>query len=167
MSEERDSRLSELDNSKYHRRQKKRKDEIAVGLAATIGFGAAYFITNLWFLIFPLVFVGLIPLCVGISKLLRRKRIPEQKIEQNIKIDKENGNYYDDINCLTDEPLQVDCTMALGKECRLIGSFAVSLYRGKRHVFKCLEPMKATTRCRRCSEVPARSSSRRATSRRG
>lgn len=64
-----------------HRREKKKKhsDEIAVGVAATLGFSIAMFFTNLWFLIFPLVFVGLIPLFVGIYKSMKRKEIPGKK----------------------------------------------------------------------------------------
>lgn len=61
--------------------KKKHKDEIAVGIAATLGFTVALIFTKLWFLIFPLVFVGLIPLFVGISKSFKRKEIPVQKVE--------------------------------------------------------------------------------------
>jgi class 3 adenylate cyclase len=71
----------ETGGMKRHRSKKKeRKDELAVGIAATLGFAAALFITDIWLFIFPLVFVGLIPLLSGISKLLKRKQLPEQAI---------------------------------------------------------------------------------------
>ncbi|MBN2534115.1 MAG: adenylate/guanylate cyclase domain-containing protein [Spirochaetales bacterium] len=60
-------------------RKKRHKDEIAVGIAATLGFAIAIFLTKIWFLIFPLVFVGLIPLFTGISKSLKRKELTGQE----------------------------------------------------------------------------------------
>jgi hypothetical protein len=65
-------------HKKFAGRKKNKNDEMAVGIAATLGFGVALFFTKIWFLVFPLVFVGLIPLLVGITRLLKRKRLPEQ-----------------------------------------------------------------------------------------
>ncbi|MBN2440897.1 MAG: adenylate/guanylate cyclase domain-containing protein [Spirochaetales bacterium] len=76
--------------SRKHRGSKKSaNEEIAVGIAAALGFGAALFITKLWFLIFPFMFVGLIPLFVGISKLFKEKRLPENQTGHVTAADKE------------------------------------------------------------------------------
>jgi len=89
MIEDNNSGFSENDNRNHHNRPKKGKDEIAVGIAVTIGFGAAYFITHIWFLIFPLVFAGLIPLFTGILKAFRRKKLPSQGTKKTVSIDRE------------------------------------------------------------------------------
>ncbi|MBN1697112.1 MAG: hypothetical protein JW881_06335 [Spirochaetales bacterium] len=52
-----------------------KNDEVAVGIAATLGFGIALFFTKIWWLIFPLVFVGLIPLMTGLRKLMTAKKL--------------------------------------------------------------------------------------------
>ena len=86
--------FNELEDKRKHKKElremrKKGNEEIAVGIAATIGFAAAYFFTKMWFLLFPLIFVGLIPLSVGLSKLFKKKIIPEQQKEQGNNVDKE------------------------------------------------------------------------------
>jgi hypothetical protein len=63
-------------------REKSGPESIAVGLVATIGFGAAFFLMpgNNWWLIFPMVFIGLMPMAAGIAKLFsRKKELPEEQ----------------------------------------------------------------------------------------
>ncbi|MBN1522973.1 MAG: hypothetical protein JW904_00710 [Spirochaetales bacterium] len=73
-------------NFQHMRKQKKSgPEEIAVGLVATIGFGGAllYLGQNFWWLVFPLIFIGLMPLATGIAKLFSSKnkepQLPKNK----------------------------------------------------------------------------------------
>jgi len=65
---------------RHGKEQKNAPETIAVGLVATIGFGAGFFFfPEHWWLIFPMVFVGLMPLAAGIGQLFsRQKNIPEK-----------------------------------------------------------------------------------------
>jgi class 3 adenylate cyclase len=56
------------------------RELIPVGIVATGGFGAALIWFNVLWLVFPLIFVGLMPLGIGISRLLsRRKKIKSER----------------------------------------------------------------------------------------
>jgi hypothetical protein len=79
----------DMGHKRYSGRKRHKNDEMAVGIAATVGFGAALFFTKIWFLVFPLVFVGLIPLLVGITRLLKRKDLPEKVEERKKPVDRE------------------------------------------------------------------------------
>jgi class 3 adenylate cyclase len=59
---------------------KEEKDDprelLGVGTAASLGFGAALAYFGSFWLIFPLIFIGLIPLGIGITKLIKPERTP-------------------------------------------------------------------------------------------
>ncbi len=50
------------------------KELLGVGTAASLGFGAALAYFGSFWLIFPLIFIGLIPLGIGITKLIKPER---------------------------------------------------------------------------------------------
>ncbi len=50
------------------------KELVGVGTAATLGFGGALLYFGSFWLIFPLIFIGFIPLGIGLGKLINRKR---------------------------------------------------------------------------------------------
>jgi len=77
MMDEMDEMPGKFRRMRRVRQEKKQKgaaEQIAVGLVATIGFGACfYFFPGQWWFIFPMIFVGLMPLASGIAGLFTRK----------------------------------------------------------------------------------------------
>lgn len=57
----------------WHRRERKSANQIPVGIAGTIGFGTALALTGIWWMVIPLTLIGLIPLCMGIAGLFKKK----------------------------------------------------------------------------------------------
>ena len=62
------------------------RELIPVGIVATGGFGAALIWFNALWLVFPLIFIGLMPLGIGISHLLsRRKRMKWERARMPVR----------------------------------------------------------------------------------
>jgi hypothetical protein len=64
----------------HHRHDEHSKSpftSIMTGIMFACAFGAAWFFTKSWFFIFPLVFVGLMPIINGLSRLSGRKKYKE------------------------------------------------------------------------------------------
>lgn len=80
------SKKKQAPEEEEHREERESKDDsrelIPVGIVATAGFGAALIWFNLWWLVFPMIFIGLMPLGIGISHLISRRKRQRCEMEQ-------------------------------------------------------------------------------------
>ncbi|MBN2737516.1 MAG: hypothetical protein JXR70_11085 [Spirochaetales bacterium] len=60
----------------------KSNNSLGMGIVATIGFGVALSVTGMNFLIFPLAFMGILPLISGIRRSFQRKWLSRQEENQ-------------------------------------------------------------------------------------
>ncbi len=74
----------------WRHRERRNANRIPVGIAGTIGFGAALVFTGIWWMAIPLTLIGLIPLTTGIAGLFRKKeKLPAPDDTRKKDIEKE------------------------------------------------------------------------------